>query len=52
MGRHFFSINLLFRYEVLRRKDFPLGDEAYNAPLLKATHAPDPVQLPILTGTR
>jgi radical SAM superfamily enzyme YgiQ (UPF0313 family) len=52
MGRHFFSINLLFRYEVLRRKDFPLGDESYSAPLLKANHAPDPVQLPILTGTR
>jgi radical SAM superfamily enzyme YgiQ (UPF0313 family) len=36
MWTHFFSINLLFRSEVLQRKDFPLGDEAYDAPLLKA----------------
>ncbi len=38
MWTHFFSINLLFRSEVLQRKDFPLGDEAYTAPLLKASH--------------
>jgi radical SAM superfamily enzyme YgiQ (UPF0313 family) len=36
MWTHFFSINLLFRSEVLQRKDFPLGDEACDAPLLKA----------------
>jgi radical SAM superfamily enzyme YgiQ (UPF0313 family) len=36
MWSHFFSINLLFRSEVLQRKDFPLGDEAYTAPLVKA----------------
>jgi radical SAM superfamily enzyme YgiQ (UPF0313 family) len=36
MWTHFFSINLLFRSEVLQRKDFPLGDEGYSAPLLKA----------------
>jgi radical SAM superfamily enzyme YgiQ (UPF0313 family) len=39
MWSHFFSINLLFRSEVLQRKDFPLGDESYSAPLLKAEHA-------------
>ena len=38
MWTHFFSINLLFRSEVLQRKDFPLGDESYTAPLLKAQH--------------
>ena len=36
MWTHFFSINLLFRSEVLKRKDFPLGDESYTAPLVKA----------------
>lgn len=36
MWSHFFSINLLFRSEVLQRKGFPLGDESYTAPLLKA----------------
>jgi radical SAM superfamily enzyme YgiQ (UPF0313 family) len=39
MWTHFFSINLLFRSEVLQRKDFPLGDEAYTSPLLKASHS-------------
>ncbi len=39
MWSHFFSINFLFRSEVLKRKDFPLGDESYSAPLLKAEHA-------------
>lgn len=43
MWSHFFSINLLFRSEVLQRKDFPLGDEAYTAPLVKA--APPPGEL-------
>ena len=38
MWMHFFPINLLFRAEVLQRKDFPLGDESYVAPLLKARH--------------
>src|SRR5258708_19057920 len=33
----------LFRSEVLQRKDFPLGDEAYTAPLLKARHS-EPLQ--------
>jgi radical SAM superfamily enzyme YgiQ (UPF0313 family) len=36
----FFSINLLFRHEILNRINFPLGDEAYDAPLLKTEHAP------------
>jgi radical SAM superfamily enzyme YgiQ (UPF0313 family) len=39
MWTHFFSINLLFRAEVLQRKDYPLGDESYTAPLLKAQHS-------------
>src|SRR5215471_2674556 len=39
MWTHFFSINMLFRSEVLKRKDFPLGDESYTAPLLKASHS-------------
>jgi hypothetical protein len=38
MWAHFFSINLLFRSEVLKRKDFPLGDESYTGSLLKADH--------------
>jgi radical SAM superfamily enzyme YgiQ (UPF0313 family) len=41
MWRNFFPINLLFRSEVLQRRDFPLGDETYSAPLLKADHAVD-----------
>jgi radical SAM superfamily enzyme YgiQ (UPF0313 family) len=41
MWSHFFSINLLFRSEVMRRKGFPLGDESYAAPLLKAEPAAD-----------
>ena len=47
MWTHFFSINLMFRSEVLQRKDFPLGDESYTAPLLKANHKPV-AALPIL----
>jgi len=39
MWTHFFSINLLFRSEVLQRKGFPLGDESYSGPLLKADSA-------------
>jgi len=39
MWSHFFSINLLFRSEVLQRKGFPLGDEAYVGPLLKVASA-------------
>lgn len=38
MWTHFFSINLLFRSEVLQRKGFPLGDERYTGPLLKTEH--------------
>ena len=38
MWSHFFSINLLFRSEVMQRRNYPLGDEAYSAPLLKAGH--------------
>lgn len=39
MWTHFFSINLLFRSEVLQRKRFPLGDESYSGPLIKAAAA-------------
>ena len=38
MWSNFFVINALMRKEVLQRQDFPLGDEAYTAPLLKAAH--------------
>jgi radical SAM superfamily enzyme YgiQ (UPF0313 family) len=38
MWAHFFSINLLFRSEVLQRKDFPLGDESFAGPLLTTRH--------------
>jgi len=49
MWAHFFSINLMFRSEVLQRKDFPLGDESYTAPLLKARHTESlAAALPIL----
>jgi radical SAM superfamily enzyme YgiQ (UPF0313 family) len=41
MWSHFFSINLLFRAEVLQRKDFPLGDEAYDAPLVRVSKTAD-----------
>jgi radical SAM superfamily enzyme YgiQ (UPF0313 family) len=44
MWSHFFSINMLFRSEVLQRKDFPLGDESYRLPLLKAQHN-EPLEL-------
>jgi radical SAM superfamily enzyme YgiQ (UPF0313 family) len=47
MWIHFFSINLLFRSEVRLRKDFPLGDESYSGPLLKARQA---IALHPLTG--
>jgi radical SAM superfamily enzyme YgiQ (UPF0313 family) len=39
MGSNFFSINMLFRAEVFLRRDFPLGDESYSAPLVRAAHA-------------
>lgn len=45
MWSHFFSINLLFRSEVLQRKGFPLGDEQYAGPLLKTADAGS--QLPL-----
>ena len=49
MWTHFFSINLMFRSEVLQRKDFPLGDEAYTAPLLKAQHSESFDREPVIT---
>jgi radical SAM superfamily enzyme YgiQ (UPF0313 family) len=41
MWSHFFSINLLFRSEVLQRKGFPLGDESYTGPILKSERRAD-----------
>lgn len=38
MWSNFFVINGLMRREVLQRKDFPLGDEAYHGDLIKASH--------------
>ena len=34
MWSNFFTINLMMRREVLQRKDFPLGDQGYEKPLL------------------
>lgn len=39
MGFNFFIINLLMRREVFERKDYPLGDEAFQGPLLQARHS-------------
>lgn len=36
MWSRFFSINMLFRGEVMQRKDFPLGDEGHRGPLVRA----------------
>ena len=38
LGLFTFVINALMRKEVLQRRDYPLGDEAYTAPLLPARH--------------
>jgi radical SAM superfamily enzyme YgiQ (UPF0313 family) len=38
MWSHFYSINLLFRSEVMQRRNFPLGDESWSGTLLKADH--------------
>ena len=38
MWSNFFVINALMRKEVLQRQDFPLGDETYTGPLVKAAH--------------
>jgi len=51
MWGHFFSINLLFRAEVLQRKGFPLGDEAYTSPLLPARHS-EPLEQEPMAGLR
>lgn len=43
MWFNFFGINALMRREVLQRVDFPLGDEAFDGPLLQTTALlPDP----------
>jgi radical SAM superfamily enzyme YgiQ (UPF0313 family) len=38
MWSNFFVINSLMRKEVLQRQDYPLGDETFVGPLLKANH--------------
>lgn len=38
MWSKFFTINLMFRGEVLQRRDFPLGDEGFAGELLKTGH--------------
>jgi len=40
MWQHFYGINYLFRREVRQRDDYPLGDEAWRGPLLKARERP------------
>ncbi|HEX8683194.1 MAG TPA: radical SAM protein [Ardenticatenaceae bacterium] len=45
MWSNFFVINLMMRKEVLQRRDFPLGDEAYTKPLVKAAHSGEAVRL-------
>jgi radical SAM superfamily enzyme YgiQ (UPF0313 family) len=36
MWSNFFTINWMIRKEVLQRRDYPLGDEAFRGPLLRA----------------
>ena len=51
MWSNFFVINLMMRKEVLQRRGYPLGDEAYTGPLVKAVHA-EPFDLtPVPEGT-
>ena len=38
MWSSFFVINFMMRKEVMQRQGYPLGDEAYTGPLLKAIH--------------
>ena len=38
MWSNFFVINALMRKEVLQRQRYPLGDESYTGPLIKAVH--------------
>jgi radical SAM superfamily enzyme YgiQ (UPF0313 family) len=47
MWSSFFVINRMIRREVLQRRDFPLGDEAYAGPLIRATHG-EPLDLKFL----
>lgn len=39
MWLRFFTLNVLFRAEIDQRLGFPLGDESYTAPLVKAQHS-------------
>ena len=36
MFRNFFLINAMLRVDMNRRDDFPLGDESWQGPLLRA----------------
>ncbi|MFY0545190.1 B12-binding domain-containing radical SAM protein [Brevibacillus sp. H7] len=38
LWRNFFMINLMFKKEATQREGYPLGDEAFVGPLLKANH--------------
>ena len=49
MWSNFFLINWMMRREVRQRRGYPLGDEAYTAPLLKAVHS-EPLDLAPLDG--
>ena len=49
MWSNFFLINWMMRREVRQRRGYPLGDEAYTAPLLKAVHR-EPLDLAPLDG--
>jgi hypothetical protein len=44
MWSNFFVINSLMRKEVLQRQHYPLGDEGFAGPLVKAAHA-EPLDL-------
>lgn len=46
MGLNFFIINLLMRRELLQRKGYPLGDEAFTGPLIKVEHEAAPDLMP------
>jgi radical SAM superfamily enzyme YgiQ (UPF0313 family) len=49
MWLRFFTLNILFRAEIDQRLGFPLGDESYTAPLVKARHS-QPLEASHLVG--
>ncbi len=50
MWFNFFVINILMRREVLQRKQYPLGDEGFEGPLLKVDEAKTPSPSPSHQG--